>query len=86
MAAQGQPAPRQSEESVIVPGFKSSLQRALDAKRDAAMVSDSIEAEDIAKFPDLNLSESTSPLSISPESGWATRCSTAMSLSAKALR
>ena len=55
MAAQGQEALHQ--ESILVQGFKSSLERALDAKRNAAVVSDSIEAEDIAKFPDLNLSE-----------------------------
>ena len=57
MAVQAEEAPVQREESIIVPGFKSSLERALDAKRSAAVVSDSIEAEDIAKFPDLNLSE-----------------------------
>src|SRR5690349_10769524 len=45
------------EESILVQGFKSSLERALDAKRNADIVSDSIEAEDIAKFSDLNLSE-----------------------------
>jgi iron complex outermembrane receptor protein len=45
-------------ESVVVNGFKASLERALDKKRDALDSSDSILAEDIAKFPDLNLSES----------------------------
>src|ERR1700742_777825 len=45
-------------ESVTVSGFKASLERALDAKRDAANSEDSILAEDIAKFPDVNLSES----------------------------
>lgn len=45
-------------ESILVQGFKGSLERALNAKREFATVSDSIEAEDIAKFPDLNLSES----------------------------
>jgi TonB-dependent receptor len=44
-------------ETVIVQGFKSSLERALDVKRDSSSLLDSIEAEDIAKFPDLNLSE-----------------------------
>lgn len=55
MAARGQEVPQ--EETILVQGFKSSLERALDAKRNAAVVSDSIAAEDIAKFPDLNLSE-----------------------------
>jgi len=48
----------QDVEAVTVQGFKGSLERALDAKRNSDNVSDSIEAEDIAKFPDLNLSES----------------------------
>jgi iron complex outermembrane receptor protein len=56
--AQQQAASVQRVESVLVQGFKSSLERALDVKRESATVSDSIEAEDIAKFPDLNLSES----------------------------
>ncbi|HET7086722.1 MAG TPA: TonB-dependent receptor [Rhizomicrobium sp.] len=45
-------------ESVVVSGFKASLEKALDMKRNALGSSDSILAEDIAKFPDLNLSES----------------------------
>jgi iron complex outermembrane receptor protein len=57
---EAQPAlsPVQETEFVAVHGFKNSLERALAAKRDSVNVSDSIEAEDIAKFPDLNLSES----------------------------
>jgi iron complex outermembrane receptor protein len=46
-----------AQETIVVQGFKGSLERALDAKRESATVSDSIAAEDIAKFPDLNLSE-----------------------------
>ncbi|HEU0096216.1 MAG TPA: hypothetical protein VFQ52_07160, partial [Rhizomicrobium sp.] len=45
-------------ESVTVSGFKASLERALDDKRSAAGATDRILAEDIAKFPDTNLSES----------------------------
>ncbi|HEX4301907.1 MAG TPA: TonB-dependent receptor [Rhizomicrobium sp.] len=45
-------------ETVVVTGFRGSLDRALDMKRGALDSSDSILAEDIAKFPDLNLSES----------------------------
>ena len=45
-------------ETVIVTGFRGSLDRALDQKRTALDSSDTILAEDIAKFPDLNLSES----------------------------
>jgi len=51
-------APAPATEFVSVYGFKSSLVRALEAKRNSANISDSIETEDIAKFPDLNLSES----------------------------
>ncbi|CAN5513915.1 TonB-dependent receptor [soil metagenome] len=43
---------------VIVNGFRSSLARALDLKRTEAGAIDAILAEDIGKFPDLNLSES----------------------------
>lgn len=45
-------------EVVTVTGFRGSLEKALDLKRNSAGSVDSIMAEDIAKFPDLNLSES----------------------------
>ena len=45
-------------ESVVVSGFRSSLEQSLDMKRQSLDSSDSILAEDIAKFPDLNVSES----------------------------
>jgi iron complex outermembrane recepter protein len=45
-------------EVVTVTGFRGSLEKALDVKRNSAVAVDSIMAEDIAKFPDLNLSES----------------------------
>ena len=45
-------------ESVTVSGFKASLERSLEDKRNAAGSTDTILAEDIAKFPDTNLSES----------------------------
>jgi iron complex outermembrane receptor protein len=45
-------------EEVIVTGFRSSLEQALDIKRESASAVDAIYAEDMAKFPDLNLSES----------------------------
>lgn len=45
-------------EEVIVTGFRSSLDQALDVKRAEAGAVDSILAEDVGKFPDLNLSES----------------------------
>ena len=45
-------------ETVTVTGFRESLEKALDMKRTALDSTDSIMAEDIAKFPDLNVSES----------------------------
>jgi iron complex outermembrane receptor protein len=55
-----QPAPSDSEavSEVVVTGFRSSLDKALNVKRSEAGAVDSILAEDIGKFPDLNLSES----------------------------
>jgi iron complex outermembrane receptor protein len=51
-------APDTQVEEVIVTGFRGSLQQALVQKKDAAVAVDTILAEDIGKFPDLNLSES----------------------------
>jgi TonB-dependent receptor len=45
-------------EEVIVTGFRASLQNSVAAKRNNIAISDSIYAEDIGKFPDLNLAES----------------------------
>src|SRR5215831_461061 len=45
-------------ETITVSGFKASLERSLEDKRNAIGATDSILAEDIAKFPDTNLSES----------------------------
>ncbi|MBU6299383.1 MAG: TonB-dependent receptor [Alphaproteobacteria bacterium] len=42
-------------ETVVVTGIRSSLQRSLDIKRDAAGLVDAITMEDIGKFPDANL-------------------------------
>lgn len=43
---------------IVVTGFRSSLRKALDLKRAAPNLTESILAEDMAKMPDLNLSES----------------------------
>ena len=67
--AQQQPAPAQptTEDSqalkdldkvTVVGTFRQSLSKALDEKRDSTDQIDSIVAEDIGKFPDLNLAES----------------------------
>jgi iron complex outermembrane receptor protein len=45
-------------EKITVTGIRGALGRALDTKREASGVVDSISAEDIGKFPDTNLAES----------------------------
>src|SRR3979411_1083712 len=45
-------------QEVVVTGIRASLERAMDIKRDADVVVDSIFAEDIGKFPDANVAES----------------------------
>lgn len=48
----------QQLDTVRVVGYRASVERALDIKRGEAGVVDAIVAEDIGKFPDLNLAES----------------------------
>jgi TonB-dependent receptor len=43
---------------IVITGFRGSLAKALDQKKNETAAIDSILAEDIGKFPDLNLSES----------------------------
>jgi TonB-dependent receptor len=63
-AAQEQPASQATEvteaqgQEIIVTGIRGSLQRNLDAKREASGVVDVISAEDIGKFPDSNVASS----------------------------
>ncbi|MFT3754710.1 MAG: TonB-dependent receptor [Pseudoxanthomonas sp.] len=45
-------------ETVVVSGYRASVEKALDIKRGEAGVVDAIVAEDVGKFPDLNLAES----------------------------
>jgi TonB-dependent receptor len=60
--AQATPAPTQSTpsavEEVIVTGYRRSLEDAATAKRESTNFTDSVFAEDIGKFPDLNIAES----------------------------
>jgi iron complex outermembrane recepter protein len=51
------PASSQPVEKVTVTGFRGALRSALEKKRNSSTQIDAIKAEDIAKFPDLNLSE-----------------------------
>jgi TonB-dependent receptor len=55
-AAAQQQAQTQSQ-SIVVTGFRRSLQQALNIKRESVSQVDAIVAEDIAKFPDQNLAE-----------------------------
>ena len=58
-AAEAPPAPADpTVTEIVVTGFRTSLQKALVEKKDSAVAVDTILAEDIGKFPDLNLSES----------------------------
>src|SRR5690349_9439050 len=59
-AAGAADAPAQSAgiEEIVITGFRQSLEEAINLKRNSAAQVDSILAEDIGKFPDLNLSES----------------------------
>jgi iron complex outermembrane recepter protein len=45
-------------EEVVVTGYRSSLEQAINIKRDTAAEVDTILAEDVGKFPDQNLAES----------------------------
>ncbi|MES2861408.1 MAG: TonB-dependent receptor [Pseudomonadota bacterium] len=70
------PAPQDDEASqvdeVVVTGFRGSLRSALNTKRNANVMVDAINAEDIADFPDANLAESLQRLpgvSIDRENG-----------------
>ena len=59
-------------EQIVVTGFRSSLERSREIKRDSVSLIESIVAEDIADFPDLNLAESLQRVpgvSISRDSG-----------------
>lgn len=57
-AEQQKQAQQEVLETIVVKGVRGSLNRALGQKRDAIGVTDSISAEDLGKFPDLNISES----------------------------
>lgn len=56
--ASKQPEDATTLDTVTVTGYRASLERALDIKRGEAGVVDAIVAEDVGKFPDLNLAES----------------------------
>ena len=56
-AAAPAPAADESVTEVVVTGFRSSLQKSINLKKEAIAVRDSIVAEDIGKFPEANVAE-----------------------------
>jgi iron complex outermembrane receptor protein len=56
--AADEPAPTSEVSEIVVTGFRGSLEKSLNLKKESAQSTDTILAEDIGKFPDLNLSES----------------------------
>ena len=63
-AAAASAAPAKAEttqlDTVVVTGIRRSIQSAIDRKRNASTVQDSIVAEDIDQFPDKNVGEALS--------------------------
>ncbi|MCJ2184472.1 TonB-dependent receptor [Novosphingobium sp. 1949] len=65
-------------EAIVVTGYRASLLKAQDVKRSATIIQDSIVADDIAAFPDLNLAEALQRLpgiAINREAGEGRRIS-----------
>jgi TonB-dependent receptor len=58
LAADAAPEDGQEIDEVVVTGFRASLESATNAKRESTNITDSVFAEDIGKFPDLNIAES----------------------------
>ncbi len=70
--ASGQSVENTAVEEVVVTGYRAALQSAISIKRNANVMVDAINAEDIADFPDANLAESLQRLpgvSIDRENG-----------------
>jgi outer membrane cobalamin receptor len=57
-AAGSEEVPLSTLQEVVVTGYRSSLEKAIDIKRDMNAEADTILAEDVGKFPDQNLAES----------------------------
>src|SRR6478752_904331 len=57
-AQEAAPSADPSAEDIIVTGIRASQERAVNIKRNATSVVDSISAEDIGKLPDVTISDS----------------------------
>lgn len=78
--AQDQQAPAATSggEEIVVTGYRASLEQSRELKRKSAIIQDSIAADDIANFPDLNLAEAIQRLpgvAINREAGEGRRIS-----------
>ena len=60
--AQQSDEPLDSEQTIIVTGFRASLESAIGEKREAQQIVESISAEDIGKLPDASIAESIARL------------------------
>lgn len=70
------PAAEDETTTVIVRGFRASLQNSLNAKKNSNLIIESITAEDMGKFPDQNIAESLQRLpgvQIDRENGQGTK-------------
>ena len=56
--ANAQTLPTDASDDIVVTGIRASLERAIDVKRNADVIVDSIASEDLGKFPDSNVAES----------------------------
>lgn len=69
---------KDAAEAIVVTGYRASLEQAREVKRKATIIQDSIVADDIAAFPDLNLAEALQRLpgvAINREAGEGRRIS-----------
>ena len=77
-AAEETPKPAEPETEVLIVGTRASLQSAIERKKRAGTVVDSIVAEDVAQFPDKNIGEALQRITgvqLSREFGEGTRVS-----------
>src|ERR1700738_4021460 len=49
-------------EEIVVTGLRASLEKSLDVKKNATVVLDSINAEELGRFPDSDVADSLEPL------------------------
>ncbi|EWH10207.1 TonB-dependent receptor [Catenovulum agarivorans DS-2] len=58
LAAEDEGIQSKTDETIVVKGLRSSLKQSMFDKKHSVLVSDGISAEDLGKFPDLNVAES----------------------------